>query len=331
MAQSTNPVAGKVLIIEDRRENIVFIANKILKPEGWEIITARDGQLGLQKAIEERPDLLITDLKLPKMHGLDVLEELNRRGIHIPSIVMTFHGSEETAIRAFRLGAADYLIKPFSIEDMMAAIDRALQGRGARPGPPAGQEAGLSKTVARQEREIQRLKSLLQQKEQALQQLQQAGYSPQAGAAGSDAARWQALLKEREAALTNLQKQMVAQTRAMSQEINQLKAQLAEKEAIVREMQSRAFEAASASGSPSEGSDLSARLAERERALAQAEKLVRALTRTVATQQKAIEKHREEAERLARELHALAAGIQMLGQSLGDQAGQMASILSGEE
>jgi len=325
MAQSTDPVAGKVLIIEDRRENIVFIANKILKPEGWEIITARDGQLGLQKAIEERPDLLITDLKLPKMHGLDVLEELNRRGIHIPSIVMTFHGSEETAIRAFRLGAADYLIKPFSIEEMMAAIDRALQGRGARPGPSAGQEAGLSETVARQERELQRLKSLLQQKEQVLQQLQQAG------AAGPDAARWQALLKERESALTNLQKQMVAQTRAMTQEINQLKAQLAEKEAIVREMQSRAFEAASASGIQSESSELSARLAEKERALVQAEKLVRALTRTVAAQQKAIEKHREEAERLARELHALAAGIQMLGQSLGDQAGQMASILSGEE
>ena len=83
----------KVLIIEDRRENIVFIANNILRPEGWEVITARDGKLGLRKAIEEKPDLIITDLKLPTMHGLDVLEELIKRGFHIPTIVMTFHGS----------------------------------------------------------------------------------------------------------------------------------------------------------------------------------------------------------------------------------------------
>src|SRR4030067_1104194 len=119
-------MSRKVLIVEDRRENIVFIANNILKPEGWEVITARDGKLGLQKAIEEKPDLIITDLKLPTMHGLDMLEELNKRACRIPTIVMTFHGSEETAIRAFRLGAVDYLIKPFEIEEMMNAIDRAL-------------------------------------------------------------------------------------------------------------------------------------------------------------------------------------------------------------
>ncbi len=130
-------MSRKVLIIEDRRENIVFIANNILKPEGWEVITARDGKLGLQKAIEEKPDLIITDLKLPTMHGLDVLEELNKRGYHIPTIVMTFHGSEETAIRAFRLGAVDYLIKPFEIDHMLDAIDRALQPATVAQSAPA--------------------------------------------------------------------------------------------------------------------------------------------------------------------------------------------------
>jgi DNA-binding response OmpR family regulator len=323
--------AGKVLIIEDRRENIVFIANNILKPEGWEIITARDGKLGLQKAIDEKPDLIITDLKLPKMHGLDVLEELNKRGHHIPAIVMTFHGSEETAIRAFRLGAVDYLIKPFDIEDMMAAIDRALQSGPARAAaPPAGAESDLSKRLTSQEQEIQRLKSLLQQKEKALQELQRPGQAP-AGSAGSDVARWQAVLKEKETALANLQKQMAAQSRAMSQEINHLKAQLTEKEAIVMDLQSQAFQAASAAGAQSEPGDLPAQLADKEGALTKADKLVKALTRTVAAQQKTIEKHRQEAERLARELHALAAGIQMLGQSLGDQASQMASSLPKEE
>ena len=136
----------KVLIIEDRRETLVFIANNILKPEGWEIITARDGELGLQKALEEKPNLIITDLKLPKMHGLDMLEELRKRGFHIPTIVMTFHGSEETAIRAFRLGAADYLIKPFDIEEMLAAIlhRKSIGGWQYRLGIGTGQRHGTS-------------------------------------------------------------------------------------------------------------------------------------------------------------------------------------------
>ncbi|NIP28920.1 MAG: response regulator, partial [Phycisphaerae bacterium] len=116
----------KVLIIEDRRENIVFLANNILKPKGFEVITAMDGETGLRKALEENPNLIITDLNLPKLHGLDILADLQDRGSNIPSIVMTFHGSEETAIRAFRLGARDYLIKPFQIEEVEKAIERAL-------------------------------------------------------------------------------------------------------------------------------------------------------------------------------------------------------------
>lgn len=117
----------KVLIIEDRRENIVFIANNILRPMGCDVVTGRDGEIGLQKAIEESPDLIITDIKLPKMSGLDVLEQLNDREIFIPAIVMTFHGNEKTAVRALRLGAIDYLIKPFDIKEMQNAIKRAFR------------------------------------------------------------------------------------------------------------------------------------------------------------------------------------------------------------
>jgi DNA-binding response OmpR family regulator len=300
-------MSRKVLIIEDRRENIVFIANNILKPEGWEVITARDGKLGLQKAIEEQPNLIISDLKLPTMHGLDVLEELNKRGYRIPTIVMTFHGSEETAIRAFRLGAVDYLIKPFEIEDMLNAIDRALQiGTAAQP-LPAGTDAPAARRLADQEQEIRRLKA----------QLQQQG----SDRGSTDVARWQALLKERDTALANLKKQTLAQHQAMSQQISKLQAQLAEKDALEADQQGRPPDP----GPTREGQgDL---LAEK----AQADKLVESLTRIIAVQQKAIEKHRKEAERLARELHALAAGIQMLGQKLGDQAGEMSSVVAGEE
>jgi DNA-binding response OmpR family regulator len=318
-------MAKKVLIIEDRREQIVFIANKLLKPEGWDVITARDGELGLRKAIEEKPDLIITDLKLPKMHGLDVLEELNGRDIRIPTIVMTFHGSEETAIRAFRLGAIDYLIKPFQIEEMMSAIDRALQVGSA------GRETAMSEKFASQQREIQRLTSLLQQQERVLQEQQPPARQAQVAANETDVARWQELLKKKETVLANLKKQAIAQSQMMSQEINSLKAQLAEKEAIVTSLQSQISRARLRPSGQPESSDLVAQLAEKERALAQANKLVKSLTRVVTVQQKAIEKHREEAERLARELHILAASIQMLGQGLGNQAHQLSSALPGEE
>jgi len=124
---------AKVLIIEDRRENIVFIANNILKPMGYEVFTARDGQMGLEKAEEIFPDLIITDINLPRMSGLEVMEKLLEKGIMIPTIVMTFHGTEETAVQALRLGARDYLIKPFTMEDIEAALDRALEPRPVTP------------------------------------------------------------------------------------------------------------------------------------------------------------------------------------------------------
>lgn len=304
-------MSRKVLIIEDRRENIVFIANNILRPEGWEVITARDGKLGLQKAIEEKPDLIITDLKLPTMHGLDVLEELNKRGYHIPTIVMTFHGSEETAIRAFRLGAVDYLIKPFEIDHMLDAIDRALQvGTGAQP-LPAGTDASVTQKLASQEQEIQRLRA----------QLQQRGPVQAGQACGTDAARWQALLKERDAALSNLKKQTITQHQAMSQQINYLKAQLAEKDALIASLRPQSPGAGTAHDGQQ---DLAAEKA-------QTDKLVESLKKIIERQQKAIQKHRGEAERLARELHALAAGIQMLGQNLDDQASEISSVVTPEQ
>ena len=144
----------KVLIIEDRRENIVFLANNIFRPKGFEIITAMDGETGLRKALEESPNLIITDLNLPKMHGLDILADLQDRGAHIPAIVMTFHGSEETVIRAFRLGAKDYLIKPFKVEEVEAAIERALASFPKQL-PQAAEEATSTKGLEQKIRDLE--------------------------------------------------------------------------------------------------------------------------------------------------------------------------------
>lgn len=159
----------KVLIIEDRRENIIFIANNILRPLGYEVITAMDGQTGLTKAEEEAPDLIITDLKLPRLGGLELLERLGQKGINIPSIVMTFHGSEGTAMQALRLGARDYLIKPFTVEEMHDALDRALKSGTNQKDHDAECEA----KIARLQQELAETRAAVAEREQRLRQMKE--------------------------------------------------------------------------------------------------------------------------------------------------------------
>jgi len=156
-------MSKKILIIEDRRENIVFIANNILKPEGYDVITARDGKMGLEKAQTENPDVIITDLKLPQLGGLEVMEKLLELDIHIPTIVMTFHGTEETAKQALRLGAKDYLIKPFTIDEMYEALERAFRT------PPT--DSQRQSNVAELEQELARTKASLADREAELEQI----------------------------------------------------------------------------------------------------------------------------------------------------------------
>ena len=132
-------VGEKILVVDDRRENIQFLAGDILKPAGYEIITARDGERGLHKALEEKPDLIITDRKMPKMNGDELIRALRESGHDTPVILTTFHGSERTAIEAFRAGATDYIIKPFTVDEIMGAVERALTLRTPAASPPAAQ------------------------------------------------------------------------------------------------------------------------------------------------------------------------------------------------
>jgi two-component system NtrC family sensor kinase len=116
----------KILIADDRRENLLFLANSVLRPEGYEVITAMDGKQGFDKAIAEKPDLIITDLKMPRMSGLELISALRKEGLFVPVILTTFYGSEQAAMRAFRLGAKDYIIKPYEVKEMLESVERAL-------------------------------------------------------------------------------------------------------------------------------------------------------------------------------------------------------------
>jgi len=116
----------KVLVIDDKKDAVQLITESVLRPHGYSYIVANNGEEGFRLALEKEPDLIITNLRTSKMSGLEILEALQAEGRDIPVILMALYGSEETAIQAFRLGAKDYVIKPFKVGEMLKAIERAL-------------------------------------------------------------------------------------------------------------------------------------------------------------------------------------------------------------
>jgi two-component system NtrC family sensor kinase len=116
----------RILVVDDGRENRDFVVDYILRPNGYRVLVARDGREGLDKALAERPDLILLDLQMPRMTGAQVLQALARENVNIPVVLMTFHGSEEIAIEVFRLGVRDYVKKPYTIDEMLGAIERSL-------------------------------------------------------------------------------------------------------------------------------------------------------------------------------------------------------------
>ncbi len=116
----------RVLIIEDSYETQQLLAELVLEPNNYRPIPALDGEEGLRLAQEENPDLIVLDMQLPKLNGLEVLEALNEKGLDIPVIFTTVRESVELVIQAFRLGARDYVIKPFGPIEMQEAIRRVF-------------------------------------------------------------------------------------------------------------------------------------------------------------------------------------------------------------
>ena len=116
-----------ILIIEDSLELQQILADFMLGPLGYNILRAVDGKVGLDMVAKHTPDLIMLDMSMPRMDGLAVLKALREDNSKTPVIFMTVHGSEQLATETFRLGVRDYLTKPFSIEAVQEAVDRALQ------------------------------------------------------------------------------------------------------------------------------------------------------------------------------------------------------------
>ncbi|MCP4359719.1 MAG: GAF domain-containing protein [Chloroflexi bacterium] len=115
-----------ILVIDDSREIVKHLTEHMLPAFGYITLHAYDGQAGLQLIRDGRPDLVMLDFHLPEMTGIDVLQRMAQESLSTPVVLMTGFGSEQSAIDAFRLGVKDYIIKPFTVDEIIETIDRAL-------------------------------------------------------------------------------------------------------------------------------------------------------------------------------------------------------------
>ncbi|HEV2150010.1 MAG TPA: response regulator transcription factor [Longimicrobiaceae bacterium] len=119
----------RILVVEDN-ENLAFGLSTSLELEGHEVVVAADGPEGLRAAREHRPDLLVLDLMLPGMDGYRVLKTLRDEGDEVPVLILTARGEEADKVLGFRLGADDYVTKPFGLLELLARVQALLRRAG---------------------------------------------------------------------------------------------------------------------------------------------------------------------------------------------------------
>src|SRR3954469_22766224 len=141
------PEKKQVLIVDDE-PNLRKILAAQLSRDGYDVLTADDGEQGLSMLREHHIDMVITDLKMPKVDGMTLLREALREEPDLPIVMITAHGTVDTAVEALKLGAFDYLTKPFDKDEVRQVVAKALKtkelsGAEATTGVPfAPPEAG---------------------------------------------------------------------------------------------------------------------------------------------------------------------------------------------
>src|SRR5258707_15491473 len=121
---------SRLLIIEDELPMRTALAD-CLESEGYRVLTAADGESGLNRALEEKPDLILLDLMMPRLDGFAICAELRRLSNPVPILMLTAKGQIEDRVHGLDVGADDYLVKPFSTEELLARV-RALLRRTRR-------------------------------------------------------------------------------------------------------------------------------------------------------------------------------------------------------
>lgn len=120
--------AARILLIEDDPA-IVMTLRRVLSEEGHHVLVETRGDTGLQRARDTELDVVLTDMKLPGLNGLELVRDLHQAMPRLPIILMTAHGTTETAIEATKSGAYDYLVKPFEMPELLGLVGRAVASR----------------------------------------------------------------------------------------------------------------------------------------------------------------------------------------------------------
>ncbi|HYO57974.1 response regulator transcription factor [Archangium sp.] len=129
----------RILVVEDDLAILTGLSMN-LKFEGYEVLQAQDGRQGLARALDESPDLVVLDVMLPELNGFEVVKELRERGRDIPVVVLSAKSAETDKILGLNLGADDYVVKPFGLQELLARIKAVLRRRYPTTGqpPPVG-------------------------------------------------------------------------------------------------------------------------------------------------------------------------------------------------
>ncbi len=125
----------RVLLVEDEPGLRLTLTDR-LTSEGYQVDTASDGEAGLQSASSGAYDLIVLDVMLPRLNGFDLCREVRRRGVDAPVLMLTARGQMVDKVVGLKLGADDYLTKPFEMPELMARLEALLRRRlsGAQPG-----------------------------------------------------------------------------------------------------------------------------------------------------------------------------------------------------
>jgi two-component system NtrC family response regulator len=119
---------GRILIVDDKA-NIREVLSAILMEEGYEVAASSNGNQALEEIAKVLPDIIITDIRMPGMDGIDFLKAIKEMDMDIPVVLITAYGSIESAVEAIKIGAYDYLTKPINHEKLKIIIQRALEQR----------------------------------------------------------------------------------------------------------------------------------------------------------------------------------------------------------
>jgi len=135
-----------LLLLIDDEQSLVENLTVLLKREGFDVISELTGAGGLQRFRDEEPDIVLSDVRMPKVSGIDVLEEIRRASPETPVVLMTAQASLQSAIQAVNLGATHYVQKPFKNDEMIAVLNRSLDW-----GRLKVENAGLKRELKKQQ------------------------------------------------------------------------------------------------------------------------------------------------------------------------------------